>query len=143
MKIQKIRDVKTPTRGTSKSAGLDFYVPNDYPETMIGPDESILIPSGIRVQIPDGYMLMAANKSGVCTKTGLIKGAEIIDEDYEGEVHIHLINTSLYSTMVTPGQKVVQMILVPVSYDGVEVVDQLESRNTERGAGGFGSTGTH
>lgn len=142
MNISIIRDVKPPSRATDKSAGIDFYVPNGYMPTDILPGESVLIPSGVRTRIPHGMMLMAANKSGVCTNTGLIVGAQVIDEDYTGEIHLHLINVGDTITSVAPGEKVVQFILVPVSYENMCVVDNkfLFAGDTERGGGNFGST---
>ena len=141
MKVQKLRDVKTPNRGTTVSAGIDFYVPEDFETTTLAPGESVLIPSGIKVQVPRGYALIAFNKSGVAVKQGLSVGACVVDEDYEGEVHLHMINTSSKEQVIATGQKLVQFVLIPVSYFDVEVVDEIQSRNTERGAGGFGSTG--
>ena len=141
MKIQKLRDVKTPNRGTTVSAGIDFYVPEDFETTTLAPGESVLIPSGIKVQVPRGYALIAFNKSGVSVKQGLSVGACVVDEDYEGEVHLHMINTSSKEQVIATGQKLVQFVLIPVSYFDVEVVDEIQSRNTERGTGGFGSTG--
>jgi dUTP pyrophosphatase len=90
-------------------------------------------------------MLTAFNKSGVATKQLLIKGAEVCDEDYQGEIHIHVINVGTTDQLITPGQKLIQFVLVPVFYDIIEEVlfDQLYSETTERGEGGFGSTGTH
>jgi dUTP pyrophosphatase len=145
MKLSRIRDVKLPTRGTQRSAGIDFFVPNDFQTTVIEPGGAALIPSGIKAQIPEGYMLTAFNKSGVATKQTLIRGAEVCDEDYQGEIHIHVINVGKVPQTVTPGQKLIQFILVPVFYDTVEdvPVDELFTSQTERGAGGFGSTGTH
>ena len=141
MKVQKLRDVKTPNRGTSVSAGIDFYVPEDFETTTLKPGESVLIPSGIKVQVPRGYALIAFNKSGVSVKQGMSVGACVVDEDYEGEVHLHMINTSDKDQVIATGQKIVQFVLIPVSYFDVEEVDEIQSRNTERGAGGFGSTG--
>lgn len=141
MKVQKLRDVKTPNRGTTVSAGIDFYVPEDFETTTLAPGESVLIPSGIKVQVPRGYALIAFNKSGVAVKQGLSVGACVVDEDYEGEVHLHMINTSSKEQVIATGQKLVQFVLIPVSYFDVEVVDEIQSRNTERGVGGFGSTG--
>ena len=115
MKIIKVRNVKTPDRGTSKSAGIDFYIPEDFENMMLFPHTDILIPSGIVAKIPVGYMLMAADKSGVVvseegyvrTKLGprkrkpfpspLIIGAKIVDEDYQGEIHIHVIQEKNFS----------------------------------------------
>ena len=141
MKIQKLRNVKTPNRGTSASAGIDFYVPEDFETASLKPGESVLIPSGIRVQVPRGYALIAFNKSGVAVKQGLSVGACCVDEDYTGEVHLHMINTSNKDQVIATGQKLVQFILIPVSYMDVEEVEVLPERNTERGSGGFGSTG--
>jgi len=141
MKVQKLRNVKTPNRGTTASAGIDFYVPEDFETVSLKPGESVLIPSGIRVQVPRGYALIAFNKSGVAVKQGLSVGACVVDEDYEGEVHLHMINTSDIPQVVATGQKLVQFVLIPVSYIDVEEVEQIQPRNTERGAGGFGSTG--
>lgn len=153
MKILKIRDVKTPTRGTEKSAGLDFYIPNDYGEEFETEDEGIItlpplasinIPSGIKVKVPKGFALIAMNKSGVALR-GLQVGACVIDEDYQGEIHLHVRNISSETRFWYPGDKLVQMLLVPVSYANVEEVNSEEELypegKTERGSGGFGSTG--
>ena len=160
MKIAKIRDVKTPTRGTTRSAGLDFYVPNDFGNIVLLPHQDILIPSGIRADIPEGYMLMAAEKSGVVTSkhacvlagrkpkpeaftTVLILGAKIVDEDYQGEIHIHLINIGHEPAIIKAGMKIAQFILIPVLYENVTEVPEsdLFLEVSERGEGGFGSTG--
>lgn len=141
MKVQRIRNVKVPNRGTLESAGIDFYVPNDFEDKILQSGESVLIPSGIKAQVPRGYALIAFNKSGVATKQGLMVGACVVDEDYEGEIHLHMTNTSNQNQMIKSGQKLVQFILLPVNYDNVEEVSELSSRNTLRGEGGFGSTG--
>jgi dUTP pyrophosphatase len=145
MRILKIRDVKTPTRGTLKSAGVDLYIPNDYPYTKIGPGRSVLIPSGIKVNVPDNHVFVAMNKSGIATKKNLQVGACVIDEDYQGEVHIHLTNVGFKESHIEGGDKIVQCVLLPVSYEAVEVAndeDELwEGLVTDRGEGGFGSTG--
>jgi dUTP pyrophosphatase len=141
MKVQKLRNVKTPNRGTVASAGIDFYVPEDFETATLKPGQSVLIPSGIKVQVPRGYALIAFNKSGVAVKQGLSVGACCVDEDYEGEVHLHMINTSDKDQVVATGQKLVQFVLIPVAYFDVEEVSEIQSRNTERGVGGFGSTG--
>ena len=143
MKIQKIRDVKTPSRGTSKSAGIDFYTPNDMNPILLGPGEDALIPSGIKAQVPPGHALVAFNKSGVATKNKLTKGAEVVDEDYTGEIHIHVFNSGKTTSMINPGQKLIQFILIGMNYENIEEVESLDEIETERGAGGFGSTGVH
>mgnify|MGYP002522655907 CR=1 FL=1 len=159
MKVAKVRDVKTPERGTAKSAGIDFFVPNDFIEKVLPPRRDMLIPSGIKAAVLEGFMLMAAEKSGVVTSKDaaiaagrtpkptaydsiIILGAKIVDEDYQGEIHIHLINVGDNAVTIKPGTKIAQFILVPVSYDNIEVVpeEQLFSKTTKRGDGGFGST---
>lgn len=145
MKISKIRDVKTPVRGTPLSAGLDFFVPNDFPGIhYLLPGDSVNIPSGIKVKVPHGFALIFKNKSGVALKKGLQVGACVVDEDYQGEVHLHVRNISSDVQSISPGEKLVQALLVPVEYCEVEVVDEekLYEEKTERGEGGFGSTGT-
>ena len=146
MKIAKIREVKTPTRGTSQSAGLDFYIPDDGSGNYsIQPGQSVCIPSGIKVNVPPGHALIAFNKSGVALKKSLDVGACVVDEDYQGEVHLHLTNIGTETARLQPGEKIVQFVLLPVNYAEVEVVDEshLFDENTERGSGGFGSTGVN
>ena len=142
MKFSKLREVKSPIRGTKQSAGIDFFIPtefNDGVEFNIAPGENVLIPSAIKVSVPEGYALIAFNKSGIATKRGLYVGAAVVDEDYQGEVHIHVTNVSDKHTKIKAGDKIIQFILIPVSY---AIPEQLEIENlyeekTERGASGF------
>lgn len=164
MKFYKIRDVKSPVRGTSKAAGIDFFVPNfgDNKDFIVSPGTDVLIPSGIKMEIPEGHMLMAADKSGVVTskyaclgasrapkadafESVVILGAKIVDEDYQGEIYIHIINVGRAKVHIKPGMKIAQFILVPVSYEGLEEVTEAElfSRSSERGEGALGSTGSY
>lgn len=143
--LAKVRDVKTPTRGTPGSAGIDFFVPNDYPENLctIEPGSRCFIPSGIKANVPEGYALVAFNKSGVALKKQLLVGAAVVDSDYQGEIHLHLVNTSTQIAEISPGSKLVQFLLIPVDHGEIEVVDEklLFAEDSLRGAGGFGSTG--
>ena len=164
MKFAKVRNVKSPIRGTSKAAGIDFFVPDfgNNKGFIVNPGTDILIPSGIKMEIPEGYMLMAADKSGVVTskwacimanrkpkpeafESIVILGAKIVDEDYQGEIHIHLVNVGKAKIHIKPGMKIAQFILVPVSYEGLEEVSESElfSRQSERGDGALGSTGSY
>lgn len=157
MKFAKVRDVKSPVRGTAKSAGIDFFVPNDCQPIKLFPKHDVLIPSGIKASIPENLMLMAAEKSGVVTsaeavvragrevKQGaynsiVILGAKIVDEDYQGEIHIHLVNVGREAITIKPGTKIAQFILVPVRYDELEEVpeNELFTEATERGDKGIG-----
>lgn len=165
LKIQKIRDVKTPTRAYSTDAGIDFYVPNVLAETDFGggrecmylidassrhiisieipPHASVLIPSGIKVAVPDNYTMIFFNKSGVATKKHLDVGACVVDSGYRNEVHIHLTNTSDKIITIRPGEKIVQAVVLPINICVPELVDDInELGPTDRGMGGFGSTGT-
>lgn len=145
MKISKIKNVKTPVRGTPLSAGIDFFVPDDFPGIhYLIPGDAVNIPSGIKVKVPHGYALIFMNKSGVAVKKGLQVGACVVDEDYQGEVHLHVRNTSTEVQSIKPGEKLVQALLIPVEYADIEVVDvdELYEEKTQRGEGGFGSTGT-
>ena len=144
LKFSKVREVKSPTRGTSKSAGVDFYIPEDFTKREILPARSVLIPSGIKVNVPSGYALIAFNKSGIATKKNLQVGACVVDEDYTGEVHIHLTNVGTVPQTIESGDKIVQFILIPVFYAELEEVpaEKLHDAPSERGEGGFGSTGT-
>tara|TARA_B100001057_G_scaffold500649_1_gene616888 strand:+ start:1155 stop:1589 length:435 start_codon:yes stop_codon:yes gene_type:complete len=143
MKISKVREVKTPTRGTNQSAGIDFFVPFGFYENL-KPGKSCLIPSGIKANVPENHALIAFNKSGVAVKKNLHVGACVVDEDYQGEIHINLTNVGDENVSIESGEKIIQFVLVPVSYAGLELVDEegLFESATERGSGGFGSTGT-
>lgn len=162
MKFCKVRDVKSPERGTSKAAGIDFFVPNGNEPIVVSPGHDCLIPSGIKMEIPEGYMLLGADKSGVVTssaacigagrapkkdafKSPVVIGAKIVDEDYQGEIHIHVINVGLHNITIKPGMKIAQFILVPVSYEmPIEVPEaELFGQSSERGEGMLGSTGSY
>lgn len=145
MKIQKLREVKTPTRGTLDSAGIDLYIPKDFIQEpmVLAPGDSVFIPSGIKAHVPKGYAWIAMNKSGVAVKQGLSVGAQVVDCDYEGEIHIHVTNVSNKEQSINPEQKIIQMLLIRINFEDVEVVELLEDRNTNRGSGGFGSTGIY
>ena len=150
LKFIKVRNVKSPVRGTSVAAGIDFFIPEDFEKKELSLGDSVLIPSGIKVRIPHGYALLGADKSGVATKKGLTILAKLIDEDYLGEVHIHLAKVArgledTEKTILNPGDKIAQFILIPVSYASVMWITDEEYESlgdTDRGEGAFGSTGT-
>ena len=145
MKISKIRDVKTPSRANILDAGIDFFIPNDYNEnTNIKPGDSCLIPSGIKANVPEGYALIAFNKSGVATKKGLHVGACVVDCGYQGELHINLTNVSAEYQTIAAGDKIVQFVLLPLGNPVIELVEEnnLYEAVSTRGEGGFGSSGT-
>ena len=143
MKFARVRDVDPPQRGHGADAGIDFFVPNDFVPVEVEPGDRINIASGIKVDVPHGYALIAFNKSGVATKTGLLAGACVIDSGYQGEVHLNLVNASNDDVVVEPGMKILQFIMLQVGLDRPAEVHESElySDETARGVGGFGSTG--
>jgi len=144
MRISKIRDVKNPIRANSDDAGIDFFVPNTLESYTVEPGDSVMIPSGIKVNVPSGHALIAFNKSGIATKKNLQVGACVVDVGYQGEIHIHLTNVGMDTQTIHPGDKVVQFVLVRLGNPDVEIVpvEFLYDRMSTRGSGGFGSTGT-
>lgn len=139
LQFQRVRDVKAPQYGTSGSAGIDFFVPNDFMPKRLWPGTDVNIPSGIKCKIPHGYALIAFNKSGVALK-GLQVGACVVDEDYQGELHLHVYNRSENTILIEPGDKLVQFVLVPVLYAKLVEVSEIKWDASERGTGAFGST---
>lgn len=163
MKFAKVRDVKSPQRNLG-DAGFDFFIPNDWgPKDiklilaegspwhadgsyLLEPGCDVLIPSGIHVCIPPELCLIAFNKSGRSTKDKLIVGACVVDESYQGEVHLHLFNNGKESVTLKPGEKALQFLLIHaprnVSMDEVNNLKILYAgHESNRGAGAFGSTG--
>ena len=142
--FSKIRDVKSPVRGHTNDAGIDMFVPESESIIELKPGEQAIIPSGIKMNIPKGYALIAFNKSGIATKKQLIKGAEICDSGYEGEIHINVHNVGNIIQKINPGDKLIQFLLLPISGAIPTEVkeDELFTETSERGEGKFGSTGT-
>jgi len=150
LRFAKTKFVKTPERGTEYSAGLDFFIPNDWndnSEYIIQPQQKVIIPMGIHIDLLGSglgrYMLKFENKSGIATKKGLVVGACVIDADYQGELMVHIYNASDIPASIDPGQKIIQGILIEVLYaEPAELcLDDLYLTNSSRGAGRFGSTG--
>ena len=136
-KFYKVRNVKSPSRGTEEAAGIDFFVPElddtfvadlvkknknimlsiDETNTLhihLQPGQRVLIPSGIKCMIAKGTALIAANKSGVSTKKGLRFTAQVVDSDYSGEVHLGVANDSDEQVIISSGEKLIQFIHTPV-----------------------------
>ena len=143
LEMSAIGNVKEPIRGYDFDAGIDFFIPNDFQEAILSWGESITIPSKIKVNVPKGYMLKAEDKSGVARDLGLQIGASVVDFGYQGEVHIHLTKITKGTIHLKPGQKIAQFILEPISNCKIKIVpiEKLYESKSERGEGGFGSTG--
>ena len=129
-----------PTYGSEFAAGADLYACLDAPLT-INPHETILVHTGVAMEIPEGYWGGIFARSGLSAKEGLRPAncVGVVDADYRGPVCVALHNDGEVVRTVTPGQKIAQLVVVPflaVEFDEVE-----ELSDTVRGAGGFGSTG--
>ena len=109
----------------------------------IHPQERVLIPAGVKYNLEKGYALIAFNKSGVGSKKGLDVLACVGDSDYQGEFHISVVNTGSDIISIEEGEKLVQCLVLPIELPMVIETpeDQLYCEATERGDGGFGSTG--
>lgn len=129
-------NAKLPTRATQGDAGLDVYTPTDFTIPARGHSKVGL---GWKCKVPTGWVLLVFNKSGHAVRFGLDKGAEVIDSGYRGEVHIHLFNHTDTDVSFVAGDKIAQLLCMPVWIG--EPTEGSVIDDTERGAGGFGSTG--
>ena len=129
-----------PTYGTAQSAGADLYVCMEEPVT-IAPGDTAFLSTGIAIAVPEGYAGLVFARSGLGCKRGLAPANKVgvIDSDYRGEVRVALHNHSGQSQTVEDGERIAQLVVVPVL--APELVETEELDDTERGAGGFGSTG--
>ena len=142
LKIKILRDgAGVPAYATEGSAGLDLACASAEPVTV--PAHGIAkIPTGIAAECErrDAALLICA-RSGLATKHGisLANGVGVVDPDYRGELIVSVLNNSAEDYVIPPGERIAQLVVVPFVRTDVEVVDELS--DTERGAGGFGSTG--
>ena len=129
-------DAKLPTRATVGSAGYDLYSPDSG---TIQPMERLLIPLHISIQLPVGTYGQIAPRSGLALKYGIQVGAGVIDEDYRGNVGVLLFNVSDKPFEFKKGDRVAQLIVKSYKSPEIKQVEQLDESN--RGDGGFGSSG--
>ena len=105
-----------------------------------------MIPSGVKARVPEGHALIAFNKSGVAAKKNLLVGACVIDESYQGEIHIDMKNVGTSPQVIQAGDKIIQLLCIQMNYVPVELADSEDElfadMQSDRGDGGFGSTGT-
>ena len=129
-----------PTYGTDLSAGADLRAVLDAPVT-IEPGESVLIHTGIATAIPEGFVGLVYARSGIACKRGLAPSNKVgvIDADYRGEIMVSLHNHGTTEQTINPDERIAQMVVTPFIHCEYEETDNLD--DTERGAGGFGSTG--
>lgn len=131
-----------PTYGTQFAAGADLYALPTGQTVSIEPNQTVLIHTGIAMQIPDGYAGMIFARSGIATKRGLAPANKVgvIDSDYRGEIMVSLYNHSGVAQTVADKERIAQLVITP--FLKVEYTETDELSNTVRGAGGFGSTGS-
>lgn len=131
----------SPAYATPYSAGVDLKANIDEPVTL-GMLERTMIPTGLFIQLPEGYEAQVRPRSGLAAKHGLsvTNSPGTIDSDYRGEVCVLLVNLSKDPFTIEPGERIAQMVIARHEHVEWEEVDQLD--DSTRGAGGFGSTGT-
>lgn len=129
---------KRPTRANKADAGADLFA---LESIMIQPLERKMIPTGIRLEIPEGYYGRIAPRSGLAVKNGIDVLAGVVDSGYRGEINVVLYNTDKNNTFfVEAGNRIAQLIIEKhYNLEFVEVADELS--DTDRGEGGFGSSG--
>lgn len=142
MKVKVVNKSKwpVPQYATSQSAGVDLRA-NTEKEIVLGPLERAIIPTGLYLEIPAGYEAQVRPRSGLAAKKGItvLNAPGTIDADYRGEVGVILVNLSNEPFTVVPGERVAQMVFA--RFEQVEWVETETLEESERGAGGFGSTG--
>lgn len=140
--IKKLSDnAVIPAYGSEFAAGADLYACVDG-EITINPHQTVLIPTGIALELPLGYAGLIYARSGLATKKGLAPANKVgvVDCDYRGEVKVALLNHTEVPQTVFAGERVAQLVIAP--YLTAEFVEKDELSQTVRGAGGFGSTGS-
>ena len=131
-----------PEYATAGSSGMDIRANNELP-VMLQPLERVLIPTGLFIEIPLGYEAQIRPRSGLAVNKGLtcLNTPGTIDSDYRGEIKVLLVNLSTEPFEVNPGERIAQMIVS--KHEAVEWSTASDLTRTERGEGGYGSTGKH
>lgn len=129
-----------PTYGSQFSAGADLYACNEEP-IVIKPHQTVLVKTGIALEIPEGYAGLIYARSGIATKRGLAPANKVgvVDSDYRGEVMVALHNHSSIVQEIEPNERIAQLVVTP--FLKVDFCETDELTDTVRGEGGFGSTG--
>lgn len=134
-------EIPLPSYATAGSAGLDLRACIDAPVT-VEPGQRLSIPTGFAIALPDpGWVALIYARSGLAVKHGiaLANCVGVVDSDYRGEIVVALQSYAGESYTIQPGERIAQMVITPVAQAEIDVVDELD--DTDRGAGGFGSTG--
>ncbi len=141
IRVKKLREnAILPTYGSDSAAGADLYACLDS-EVTIAPGQTFWVPTGLAMEIPQGCAGLIYARSSMGTKRGLAPANKVgvIDSDYRGEIQVVLFNHSNQSQRVAPGERIAQIVITPVITPGYVQAETLS--DTDRGAGGFGSTG--
>lgn len=141
IRVKKLRpNAVLPTYGSAEAAGADLYACLEEPVT-IQPGEIFWVPTGIALEVPRGCAGLVYARSSMGAKRGLAPANKVgvVDSDYRGEVRVVLLNHSKEPQTLQPGERVAQFVITPVLQPMYEEVEVLS--DTDRGAGGFGSTG--
>lgn len=141
IRVKKVRDdAKIPTYGSAEAAGADLYACLES-AVMIQPGETAWIPTGLALEVPKGCAGLIYARSSLGAKRGLAPANKVgvIDSDYRGEIRVVLLNHSKQVQTVEPGERVAQILITPVLTP--KYIESEELLDTDRGAGGFGSTG--
>ena len=141
IKIKKLREnAVVPTRGSASAAGYDLYACIDAPVS-IAPHATAMIGTGLSVAIPEGYFGAVFARSGLASKQALRPAncVGVCDSDYRGEYIVALHNDGETERIIESGERIAQLVVIPYLSVEFDLVDELDE--TERGAGGFGSTG--
>ncbi len=141
VKIKNIGPNPLPTYQTSMSAGADLHANTDEP-IVIESLERVLIPTGLFIELPEGYEAQIRPRSGLAFKNGItvLNSPGTIDADYRGEIKVLLVNVSRDPFTVSPGDRIAQMVIAKC--EQAEWLSETELSKTERGEGGYGHTGT-
>ncbi len=131
-------EAKLPNFAHPGDAGMDLYSVVDM---VLKPGERASVPTGIAIALPDGYVSLVWDKSGVSHKNGIKTLGGVLDSGYRGEYLIGLINLSQENFEIKVGQKIAQLLIQKVEHPEIEEVEELDE--TARGDGRFGSTGVH
>ena len=141
VKIKKLSErARIPQYGSDFAAGADLYALTDGPVT-VSPSETVMIKTGIALEIPEGYAGLIYARSGLASKKGLAPANKVgvVDSDYRGEIMVALHNHSSEPRSVEDGERIAQLVVTPFLRVDFEEAETLEE--TARGEGGFGSTG--
>lgn len=141
IKVKKLKPGATvPTMGSKFAAGADLYSAEDA-DVVIEPNETKFIGTGLAMEIPEGYVGLVYARSGLACKRGLAPANKVgvVDSDYRGEIKVALHNHGKEAQTVEKGERIAQMVIAPYLSVNYEEADELSE--TERGEGGFGSTG--